>query len=89
MIAFVRETFKFFKKNVVHQHNDLAPAAIEQQITNHYSSSLWNDSSFKKCCEYALLECCTLAQYLFSFKNVVRQHNDLAPAAIEQQIILS
>ena len=26
--------FKFFKKNVVHQHNDLAPAAIEQQINN-------------------------------------------------------
>ena len=39
-----QQTFSF--KNIVRQHNALAPAAIEQQITNHYSSSLWNDSSF-------------------------------------------
>ena len=72
------------------QHNDLAPAAIEQQVTNHYSSRLWHDSSFKKNVvrQHNVLALRRLSKnkLLISFlKNVVRQHNDLAPAAIEQQ----
>jgi len=37
----------------VRQHNDLAPAALEQQITNHYLLRLWHDSSFKNRCASA------------------------------------
>jgi len=40
-------------KTVVRQHNALAPAAIEQQVTNLYSSCLWHDSSLKKRCASA------------------------------------
>jgi len=64
----------------VRQHNALAPAAIEQQITIHYLSSLRNDSfcernipSFSK----MLCVSTTLTAPNNTFlKNVVRKHND-------------
>lgn len=48
---FAKEATGFLlKKLLCRRHNILlvAPAALEQQITNHYLSSLRHDSSFKK-----------------------------------------
>jgi len=73
----------------VRQHNALATAALEQQITIHYLSSLRSDSFCEKhIFSFSKMLCVSTTLTATNntlLKNVVRQHNALAPAAIEQQ----
>ena len=88
--SFCEKNIFSFSKMLCVSTTLLASAAIEQQITIHYLSSLRSDSfcernisSFSKmlCVSTTTL----IRNIFFLFKNVVRQHNNLASAAIEQQ----